>query len=223
MRSNANNKRVDNTVNAVLFLQSSLPESVTDEIKEVLAQTPFDKLNVSVAVPRKVLEDVSETDTRTYVTAGIVKSYNPETEEFNINLFYGPNAKTIKSLGDKIITLNVKTYSSKKDRIMHLSKIQKIIIEPAPVLKKEELAEDSAPVDFDKGEKVLLLDNAVLVKDTADVTEYIDSTEGVAVNEVEAITTDIAPEPHTMPQMSTSPSVGNRIVIPDSVKEAIKE
>ena len=133
MRSNANNKRVDNTVNAVLFLQSSLPESVTDEIKEVLAQTPFDKLNVSVAVPRKVLEDVSETDTRTYVTAGIVKSYNPETEEFKINLFYGPNAKTIKSLGDKIITLNVKTYSSKKDRIMHLSKIQKIIIEPAPV------------------------------------------------------------------------------------------
>lgn len=187
------NTRVDNTVTAVLFLQSSLPASVTDEIQDVLSKTPFDKLNVNIAVPRKLLGSSSENDTRTYMTAGNVRSYNPETKEFKVSLLYGDIANTVKSFEDKIITLNVKTYT--KNRIVHLNRITKIVIEPAPTIKKETVA--TAPELPAVEEKTIMLEDTVVIKDEATVKQE--------------------------PVKKEAPSVGNKITIPDEVMQSIKE
>jgi len=110
-KHNTQPKTNPNEVKAKLIFDGTLSDNVIEEILDVLAEMKFNKISVPVGTYRYILEPENQEDTR-ICTAGYVKNYNAEKQEFTIILF-SKVRDVIKDLGDLCVELICTVYGGK--------------------------------------------------------------------------------------------------------------
>ena len=76
-----------------LVVPADIPDSVYEEILNVLSNVPFNKISFPISTYRAYLDNtVDDNDTRV-ITTGYIKGFNPDTNEFSLIVF--PNNRDI--------------------------------------------------------------------------------------------------------------------------------
>ena len=103
------NKKPSNHFKFKLVLPVDTPDSVYNEILDVLTSTMFGKISFPVSTYRYYLDESVGADDARVITTGYVKDFNPDTNEFSIVVFPN-NRETIAAFKEPGIEVVFTTY-----------------------------------------------------------------------------------------------------------------
>lgn len=134
-----------NQIKAVVAFDEGTPETVAEEILDVLKKTMFNKLSYPIGTYRNYVDDSAAEDDTRITTIGYVRNYDADNEEFTIVLF--PKfTDIIKNMGE----IGVQVLFTTNKRTEGLGSITKFNIVPcisvsADEVCDEEKAEETEP------------------------------------------------------------------------------
>lgn len=141
----------DNVIEAPFVLSDDIPAALADEIMDVVRSTRFHRVSIALNSYRRNHSMAASSDDNRVITIGYIKSYNAETNTFQVVVFN--NAKeTVEKFKNPHIEV---AYSSYKEK---LNVITKFIIAP-----EEDKEEDTAD-----GEEVIEVSIDSLSEETAE-------------------------------------------------------
>ena len=111
-------------------LPEGTPDSVIEEILEVIRNAQFDKISVPVSTYRYILDPSIPTDDTRVLTIGYIKDYDPEEEEFTI-VVYRANFDTISAIDNPVLEIVFNSYNDKLGVITKFNVIPYVPAEPA--------------------------------------------------------------------------------------------
>lgn len=81
-------RKSDSVFTGELVFEEGTSVEIENEVKEVLAETKFDKISIPLNTYRRLLsEDGGDSEDTKITTIGYIKNYNPETEKFTVVIF----------------------------------------------------------------------------------------------------------------------------------------